>query len=72
MLAMAKHGKPPEKKKPVRTGVNLNVWIDPQVHAALDAYVESHEPKTTLTAVVELAIKRYLREIDRARTTDGD
>ena len=48
--------------------MNINVWIDPDIHDALESYVSNHEPKTTITAVVQLAIKRYLRDV---RKTEG-
>ena len=72
MIVMAKRKKPDEppldRKKPARSGVNINVWIDPDIHDALESYVSNHEPKTTITAVVQLAIKRYLRDV---RKTEG-
>lgn len=51
------------KKKtavPQRYGENLTVWVDPLVKRALAAFVEGHEPKTTLTWTVELALKEFL------------
>ena len=50
------------KKKPVwqRYGANITVWVDPTVKKAVLELVESHEPKTTLTGVVELALKEFL------------
>lgn len=49
-------------KQRVRTGENLNVWIRSDIVEALRAYVDTIEPRTTKTAVVETALIRYLKE----------
>ena len=55
-------GKPTErpKRKPQRTGKSLNVWIQGELRDALDTYVENTKPRTTQTAVVELALEEFL------------
>lgn len=55
MILMAK-----KKTTPKRYGDNITVWIDSTVRKAVDHFVEGHEPKTTLTACVELALKEFL------------
>ncbi len=55
MLTMAK-----KKTTPQRYGANVSIWIDPEVKQALLAFVETHEPKTTLTGLIEAAVKEYL------------
>lgn len=52
--------KPPESK---RSGKQVSVYVDPEIREALDAYVDQAEPTTTLTAVVELALRRYLKSV---------
>jgi hypothetical protein len=50
-------------KQPRRRGDSLHVWIDPAIRQALTAYVEQTEPETSATAVVELALRRYLQSV---------
>ncbi len=47
--------------KPNRTGVPLNVYIDPQLRAVLDAYLAHAKPKISLTATVEDALQDYFQ-----------
>lgn len=55
------------KKKPVsattanRTGKAVNAWINPDLHASLQAYLDAQRPKPTLTSVIEVAIEDFLR-----------
>jgi hypothetical protein len=51
-----------KRKPPNRSGEPINVWVDPELRAALNAYVEEIEPRTTLTGAVELALKRMLTQ----------
>jgi hypothetical protein len=62
MLGMAKKkpGRPPTGRKPTYT---VYVRIDPAVGAALEEHIKSIQPKTTETAVVELAIRFYLESV---------
>ena len=58
-----------KKKPPVpaaatptnRTGKPVNVWIDPALHDALRAYLDSQRPRPTTTSVVEVALEDFLR-----------
>lgn len=38
-----------------------NITLDPELLAALDAWVAEQRPKTTRTAAIEEAIEEYLR-----------
>jgi hypothetical protein len=58
MLSMTERRK---KKKPNRTGVPLHAWIDPEIGAALKAYLDGTEPSVFKTAAVEQALKDFLR-----------
>jgi hypothetical protein len=53
-------GRPASENRPVRVGRHINIWIDAKIGAAVDAYIATVEPATSLTAVVELALRRYL------------
>jgi hypothetical protein len=43
--------------------VSLFVYIDPELRKVLDAVVEASEPHTSLTAVVETALRRFLESV---------
>jgi hypothetical protein len=61
MLVMAKKKlKPPPEQ--TRNGVAVNVWIDPSLYAAFEAYLESKRPRPTKTSVVEVALDDFLRK----------
>lgn len=51
----------PKRKPPNRSGEPLNVWIDNALMAALNAYIEATVPRTSKTAVVELALHELLK-----------
>lgn len=64
---------PESQKKPVadtekkpRAGVAIQAFIDPEVRAALDEYIESynqkHDHKAGVTSTVEAALKKYLHD----------
>jgi hypothetical protein len=57
MLVMSK----PKRKPPKRKGKPLYLYIDSSIRDALDAAVEEIEPRSSLTAIVEIAIKEWLR-----------
>jgi hypothetical protein len=46
--------------KRIRVGRNVNAWLNPSIGAALDAYLEVTEPRTSATATVELSLKEFL------------
>ena len=48
--------------KSARTGVPINVWVDEEVSAAMDAYLASTDPVVSKTAAVDSALKQFLRE----------
>lgn len=54
-----KLGRPPGRKP----AVTVFARIDPRLGSALERYVDSVVPKTTATAVVELAISQYLERV---------
>lgn len=48
--------------KRVRSGVAINVYIDPQVAEAIDGYLSGLDPQITKTALVESLFRNLLRE----------
>jgi hypothetical protein len=52
-------GRPPGRVP----SVTIFARVPPALGEALEAYVEATRPKTTNTAVVELALERYLSEV---------
>lgn len=50
------HGKPPRARK----GKSLNVYLSSDLREALDEYISGVRPKTTATAVAEMAIEEFL------------
>lgn len=53
------------KKKPPRRerhGRNINVWVEDALGASLDHYFDHASPEPTLTAVIEAALKDFLRK----------
>ncbi|WP_439628204.1 hypothetical protein [Gemmata sp.] len=65
MVSMAK--KKPQAEgtgKRARTGAPVQAFIDPDIRAAVDAYIEAYnaenEHKATLTSTLEAALKMYL------------
>jgi hypothetical protein len=42
---------------------SLHVWIDPTIRQTLTAYVEQTKVEKNATAVVELALRRYLQSV---------
>jgi hypothetical protein len=45
-----------------RAGVPLHVWLDPALAEAFAAYLDSLDPRPTITSAVTAALKRFLRE----------
>jgi hypothetical protein len=43
--------------------VTIFARINPELAKVLQAYIDGVKPKTTTTAVVELALERYLTEV---------
>jgi hypothetical protein len=66
MLRMAKkRGRPPihpEGQKPKRSGKNINVWVNEEIGAAFERYLETTKPTPTNTSAIELAIELLLRQ----------
>jgi hypothetical protein len=54
----AKNG---EKKKPNRTGRPIMVWVPDDVFAALGKFSAAQKFKPTLTDMVELALREFLK-----------
>jgi hypothetical protein len=52
---------PPEKKKAVRAGIPVNVWVDTEINTSLTAYLASEEPQVSKTAAVESALRAFLQ-----------
>lgn len=44
-----------------RNGSALHAWVDPDLMAALNEYIDAQEVRTSKTAVVEAAIREWLR-----------
>lgn len=47
--------------RPPRSGRNVNVWLRPDLGEALEVHLETARPRTSLTAVIEVAIEEYLK-----------
>ncbi len=53
--------KPGDKKKPNRSGRPIMVWVDTDVGEALDRFIDGQRMPPTLTDVVELALREFLK-----------
>jgi len=53
---------PETNKKPVRTGVALSVYLPPDLVEDLEQYLALAKPRITKTALVEDALRDYLRD----------
>lgn len=51
-----------DKKRPNRTGRALGIWISDELGKKLDDFLENRKPKTTLTAVIELALEEFFEK----------
>ena len=49
------------KSKPSRTGRSIHVYVDPAIADALDRFMESQRLPPSMTSVVELALKSFLK-----------
>lgn len=56
---------PDDAKKANRTGSPVSVYVDEDIRAAVDAYVDDHNTKNehhaTLRSTIEAALKMYLK-----------
>lgn len=52
---------PVPKTKPSRTGRSIHVYVDPEIAEALDRFMESQRLPPSMTSVVELALKSFLK-----------
>jgi hypothetical protein len=50
-----------KKKRPKRTGVNLNVYVQGNIVTALQGYLASTQPRVSKTAAVEAALIQFLK-----------
>ena len=55
--------KPADKR--ARSGASIQAFIDPEVRAAMDSYIEgynsSHDHKATVTTTIEAALRLFLK-----------
>ncbi len=60
-----------ERKKPkddknqpkrVRPGVAINVYIDPDLAAIMESYLDGLDPKITKTALIESLLRGFFRQ----------
>lgn len=58
-----KPGRPAGRPAGRQPKYSLSARIDPAIGAALERYVEDTEPRPTHTSVVELALRRLLKEV---------
>jgi hypothetical protein len=62
---MAKKKTPAGPARPAapqgRGGVSTHVYLDPAVAAALAEYLASAQPRTSKTAVIELALREFFQ-----------
>lgn len=54
-----------DAKKPARAGANINTYVDEDIRAAMDAFIEKHNEKdehpATVRSTIEAALKMYLK-----------
>jgi hypothetical protein len=48
-------------RKPQRSGVPLNAWIEESIMQALESYLDSTDPRVSKTAALESALKDFLK-----------
>jgi hypothetical protein len=63
MVDMAERKRTRGSGRPKRTGLPLHVYLPPAVRKALDDYLASADPRPSQTAVVALALRRYLEGV---------
>ncbi len=51
----------PPKTPRVRTGYNLNVWIDSELGESFEEALKRIEPRTSKTALLEMLLREHLR-----------
>jgi hypothetical protein len=64
--------KQPKPEKRGRTGKPIQVYLSDELSAALDAYVEATRPKSTKTAVIEMALEDLLRRSGDLPPAEGE
>jgi hypothetical protein len=47
----------------VRQGKNLNIWMNAALRDGIDLAAQQARPRSTVTAIVELAIEEYLKTV---------
>lgn len=67
MLAVAtkkKSAKPSAEKSPgaKRTGASVFGYLQPEIRAAVNLCIKESDPRLTLTAILESALKKFLSE----------
>lgn len=50
------------RKKPKRIAKSIGIRLKPEILEALRRYIEAAEPRPSMTAVVDLSLRRYLSE----------
>lgn len=53
-----------KSRKPVRSGLPVHAYVDPDVRAAMDRFIDDHnskqEHRASVTSTLEAALKAYL------------
>lgn len=65
MPRMAKQKPQPPATKRTREGVNINVWVEPELGEAFEKYLEEVRPKPTRKTAVEAALELLLTQAGR-------
>lgn len=58
--------------KPNRAGVPITVYIDPALRDSLNHYLAVTEPAPTITAIVSVALRRFLQNAGSYPVPDTD
>ncbi len=63
MIDMAKRASERKPKQPERSGVNINIWVDERLAAALARYLRESKPAPSKTAAMEAALEMFLESV---------
>lgn len=55
-----------QPKKPNRTGVQWNVWVDRNLDERVRKHIDATRPPITLTGLIETAVQEYMDRIQQS------
>ncbi len=66
-MATSKKKPPPVEKKParIRTGYNINAWVDAEIGRALEAYIAGTQPEPTKLSALEHVLRTGLQQLGK-------